>query len=266
MAAVVFRALLALPTLVASPLACAASSVFLEQLTSPELVAEIAAGRTTIIVPIGGTEQNGPHMTLGKHNARVQVLAGKIAAALGNALVAPVIAYVPEGGIDPPTAHMRFAGTIGIASETFVQTLDAAGRSFRRHGFRDVVFIGDHGGYQKEMSVAAERLNRAWAGTPVRAHAVDVYYRVTETSYPEALKRRGYAPAEIGKHAGLADTSLTLALFPSMVREDRLASDGIKRAEGVQGDPARASAELGQIGVDLIVAETAAAIRAAARR
>lgn len=261
-----FRALLALPALLEPRLAGAASSVFLEQLTSPELAAAIAAGQTTIIVPIGGTEQNGAHMTLGKHNARVQVLAGKIATALGNALVAPVIAYVPEGGIDPPTAHMRFAGTIGIAPETFVQTLDAAGRSFRRHGFRDVVFIGDHGGYQKEMRVAAGKLNRAWADTPVRAHAVDLYYRITETTYPEALKRRGYAAAEVGKHAGLADTSLTLALFPSMVRQDRLASDGVKRAEGVQGDPARASAELGQIGVDLIVAETAAAIRAAVRR
>ena len=73
---------------------------------------QIVAGKTTVIVPIGGTEQNGPHMVLGKHNVRVKALAGKIAQALGNALVAPVVAYVPEGSIEPPTAHMRFPGTI----------------------------------------------------------------------------------------------------------------------------------------------------------
>ena len=49
-----------------------AQQVFLEDLTSPELRDAIRAGTTTVIVPAGGTEQNGPHMTLGKHNARVR--------------------------------------------------------------------------------------------------------------------------------------------------------------------------------------------------
>ena len=78
------------------------SSVFLEDLSSRELADRIAAGTTTVLVPIGGTEQNGPHMVLGKHNVRVRVLAEQIAERLGNALVAPVLAYVPEGrGIFP---------------------------------------------------------------------------------------------------------------------------------------------------------------------
>ena len=51
--------------------ALAAPVVLLESLTSPELAARVAQGATTILVPIGGTEQNGPYMTLGKHNARV---------------------------------------------------------------------------------------------------------------------------------------------------------------------------------------------------
>ncbi len=85
-----------------------AKSVFLEDLTWTELRDDLRAGRTTVIVPVGGTEQSGPHMALGKHNVRVKALAGRIAEGLGNALVAPVIAYVPEGSIEPPAAHMRF--------------------------------------------------------------------------------------------------------------------------------------------------------------
>ena len=71
--------------------------VFLEDMTWTEVRDAIAAGRTTVIVPVGGTEQSGPHMALGKHNVRAHVLAGRIATQLGNALVAPVVAYVPEG-------------------------------------------------------------------------------------------------------------------------------------------------------------------------
>jgi creatinine amidohydrolase len=93
------------------PTAHASGTVFLEELTWTELRDLIQSGKTTIIVPIGGTEQNGSHMALGKHNLRVRRLSEKIAGALGNALVAPVIAYVPEGALEPPTGHMRFPGT-----------------------------------------------------------------------------------------------------------------------------------------------------------
>src|SRR5271169_2991918 len=94
------------------PAARAADTVFLEELTWTELRDDIRAGMTTIIVPIGGTEQNGSHMALGKHNVRVRVLSERIARTLGDALVAPVIAYVWEGSYSPPTGHMDFPGTI----------------------------------------------------------------------------------------------------------------------------------------------------------
>jgi len=74
----------------------AQTSVFLEELTTTEVAARIAKGSTTVLIPIGGTEQSGPAIVLGKHNVRVKVLAGKIAQVLGNALVAPVITYVPK--------------------------------------------------------------------------------------------------------------------------------------------------------------------------
>src|SRR5206468_7114992 len=158
-------------------------TVFLEELTWTELRDQIRSGKTTVIVPIGGTEQNGPHMALGKHNLRVRYLSEKIARALGNALVAPVIAYVPEGGLAPPTEHMRFSGTITVPEETFEKILEYAARSFKLAGFRDIVFLGDHGGYQRGERAVADRLAREWAATGARAHAIEEYYRASQTEF-----------------------------------------------------------------------------------
>jgi len=251
----------------ASAFAQPPASVFVDDLTWTELRDAIVAGKTAVIVPIGATEQNGPWMALGKHNVRAKMLSEKIARALGNALVAPVIAYVPEGGVDPPTQHMRFPGTITIPDATFEKTLEYAARSFRRAGFHDIVFLGDHGGYQKNEIAVAARLNREWQATGTRVHAIEEYYRATQTAYVQALKRRGYTEAEIGSHAGLADTALTLALAPDLVRADQLAAAAKPTAaQGAYGDPRRATAELGQLGIDIIVAQTVEAIRKATRR
>lgn len=239
--------------------ALAAPTVELEAMTWPELRDRIAAGATTVLVPIGGTEQNGAHMALGKHNARVRFLAERIAGKLGNAIVAPVIAYVPEGSIEPPVAHMRWPGTISISDAAFEQMLEGAARSFRRHGFRDIVLLGDHGGYQKQMEHVAAKLNREWAaGSPAKVHALTEYYRVTQNEYVAALAARGFTKAEIGNHAGLADTSLALAVDPSLVRSP-VAKPGT--GDGADGDPSRASADLGRLGIDRIVETTAGVIR-----
>jgi creatinine amidohydrolase/Fe(II)-dependent formamide hydrolase-like protein len=237
--------------------------VYIEEMTSPELRDRIDAGATTVLVPIGGTEQNGPHMVLGKHNVRAHVLAGKIAQQLGNAVVAPVIAYVPEGSITPPVAHMRFTGTISVPEPVFESLLEATARSFKQHGFRNVIFLGDHGGYQKSEEKVAARLNREWSTDPrCRAYALLEYYRVTQTTYVADLKSRGFSDYEIGTHAGLADTSLALAVDKSLVHTE-LIPRGAKSTvhEGVYGDPTHATAELGQIGVQRIVDASVAAIR-----
>jgi creatinine amidohydrolase len=238
----------------------------LEDLTWTELREEIRGGKTTILVPIGGTEQNGPHIALGKHNARAQVLAGRIAAKLGNALIAPVIAYVPEGAITPPTQHMRYPGTITIPEDVFEKTLESAARSFRLHGFRDIVLLGDHGGYQKNLKRAADRLNREWAAGPARVHAIEAYYGAADRGFAKALADRGFTAAEIGSHAGLADTALTLDVDARLVRTERLGAAGHRGETGVDGVPARATAELGRVGTALIVDETVAAIRRAVER
>jgi creatinine amidohydrolase/Fe(II)-dependent formamide hydrolase-like protein len=248
---------------VSSGTSAAPRSSYLDDLTSTEVHDALQAGTTTVIIPVGGTEQSGPHMALGKHNARVKVLAGRIAAALGDTLVAPVLAYVPEGAIAPPTGHMRFPGTISIPDNAFKSLLDAAGRSLKQAGFTHIVLIGDHGGYQGLLRDVAAQLNREWAGTPIRAHFIEDYYRVTQTAYVQALRAKGLSDAEIGTHAGVADTSLSLAVDPGLVRTDRL--DGARNGAtaGVLGDPRASTAALGQIGVELIVTQTVAAIRKA---
>jgi creatinine amidohydrolase len=240
------------------------ANLYLEDLTWPELRADIEAGKTTILVPIGGTEQNGPQMALGKHNVRVKVLAGKIAQALGDALVAPVLAYVPEGDVNRPQGHLKFPGTITIPPAVFETTLEYAAKSFKLAGFRNIVFLGDHGGYQPDVEAVAQRLDREWAATPVRAYALTEYYRASEDEFGQLLKSKGYSEAEIGSHAGLLDTSLLMATDPSLVRTDML--DKTKPGDGTHGNPRRSSAELGQLGVDLVVERTVSAIRAATAR
>lgn len=235
-------------------------SVQLEELTWTEVRDAIKSGTTTIIIPAGGTEQSGPHMALGKHNVRARVLSGRIAQALGDTLVAPVLAYVPEGAISPPAGHMRFPGTISIPDATFKSTIEAAARSFRQAGFTHIVLLGDHGGYQALLKQAAAELNKEWPAT-VRAHFIEDYYRATQTAYVQALRAKGLSDSQIGTHAGAADTSLMMAIDPAYVRPDRLI--GHSAADGTQGDPAASSAALGQLGVDPIVAQTVAAIRKA---
>ncbi len=240
----------------------APASVHLEDFTWTELREALRGGATTIIIPVGGTEQNGPHMVLGKHNLRARLLSARIAGELGQTLVAPVLAYVPEGRVEPPAGHMRFPGTISIPDAAFRAVLEGAARSFRQAGFRDIVLLGDHGNYQSQMGGVADKLNREWAASKVRVHFIAEYYRATQGPFIQALREQGLTPAQIGTHAASADTSLLLALDPAGVRTSQLAL-GDEPSSGVAGDPRAASSALGKIGVELIVARSVTAIRAA---
>ncbi|MDB5871780.1 MAG: Creatininase [Ramlibacter sp.] len=241
-----------------------AASLQLDDLTWTEVRDGLRAGTTTVILPVGGTEQSGPHMALGKHNVRAAVLATRIAAKLGNALVAPVMSYVPEGRVSPPAGHMRFPGTLSVPEDAFAAVLAGAARSLKQAGFVDIVLVGDHGGYQGQLKDVALRLNREWAGTRARAHYVGAYYQAASTEFNQALRARGVTDQQIGTHAGLADTSLMMAIDASRVRSEQLRSGNHAEAStGIAGDPAQSSAALGQIGVDLIIDKTVAAIRQA---
>ena len=128
---------------------------------------------------------------------------------------------------------------------------------------RDIVG-GRAGGYQAALKATADRLNREWSKSPARAHAILEYYRATQNEYVQRLKAKGYSEKEIGVHAGLADTSLMLAIDPHLVRSEQLHGElRLDKNQGVAGDPRRATAELGQIGVDVIVTKTVNAIKQA---
>ena len=237
-------------------------TVWLEDLTWTELRDRIQSGTTTAIIPVGGVEQSGPYIALGKHDARAKVLAERIARELGHTLVAPVVAYVPEGDIAPPTSHMRFPGTLTVPPAVFRATIASIGASLKLHGFRNVVLIGEHGSYQGDLASVAADLNRKWAATPARAYFVPEYYRTATVGFGPVLHGRGFSDAEIGTHAGVADTSLTMAVAPADVRQEMRSGDDLDAVHGVYGDPRRSSAEVGKLGADDVVQKTVAAIRA----
>jgi creatinine amidohydrolase/Fe(II)-dependent formamide hydrolase-like protein len=236
-------ALLGLLMLAGRAAAQGPDTVFLEDLTWIELRDRVAAGTTTIIIPTGGTEQNGPHMALGKHNFLVKHKAGEVATRIGRTLVAPVMAYVPEGNVDPPSGHMRFAGTITTPQDVFEKVLEYAARSFRQHGFRDIAFLGDSGGNQAGQLAVAERLNREWVDTAVRVHHLSDFYPGPGDDW---LKTQGISDADVGSHASIHDTASLMVLNPQMLRLKLLAPGKTGDGSGVVGNPARSTPEFGR--------------------
>lgn len=234
-------------------------TVFIEELTWIEVRDAIKAGKTTIIFPTGGTEQNGPHMVLGKHNFIVKHAAEQIARRLGNALVAPVLAYVPEGGIDPPSGHMQYPGTISLPDDVFMKVTEYAARSFRANGFKDIVLIGDSGENQKGLQSVANSLNKEWSKTNVRVHFVPEYYK--ESPFREWLQGQGENRQDIGTHAGIVDTSQLMAVNPKGIRSDKLAASGDRNVTGATGNPARASVAYGKKGLEMKIEAAVAQIR-----
>ncbi len=227
-------------------------TVFLEELTWIEVREALKAGHTTILFPTGGTEQNGPHMVLGKHNFIVKYTAEQIARRLGNALVAPVLAYVPEGDLTPPTGHMRFPGTLTLPDAVFMKVTEYAARSFKVHGFKDIVLLGDSGENQRGLRAVAALLNKEWAHSDVRVHFVPDYY--SGNGFSAWLERQGETSLAIGKHAGIMDTSELMAIDPKLLRLDKLAPGGERWANGVSGNPTHASIAYGRKGLELKIA------------
>ena len=144
----------------------AATPVFLEQLTWTEVRDLQKAGTKTIIIGTAGQEQKGPHMVTGEHKYVLTHTTERIARTLGDALVAPIITYVPEGSWDAPLrGHMAKAGSITLPEDRFVELLVHAGKSLKAGGFTTIILIGDSGGNQSGMKTAADQLNAAFGAT-----------------------------------------------------------------------------------------------------
>jgi creatinine amidohydrolase len=237
------------PTYITAPAGVSASqapdTVFIDELTWEETRDALKAGKRTVIVPIGGTEKNGYHMVLGKHNYVVTFAANQMARKLGNTLVAPTIQYVPEGDPD-----RQDPGEISLPSPAYDMLLDAAARSLKAHGFTDILFIGDSGGNQAGMRNVAQKLNEEWKGSGTRVYALTDYYEGGRLHYRAWLEAaHNYDDQIVGSHAGISDTSQMLHVRPAGIRKDQIKPWGGPQDSGVSGDPTKATAEIGRMGI-----------------
>jgi creatinine amidohydrolase len=223
----------------------------LATLTSPE-VAEQAAAGAVLVVPVGSTEQHGPHLPLATDADLAEALCAQLGARLGEerpgVIVAPLVPYGSSG------EHEGFAGTISIGQEATELLLVELGRSATRT-FARVLLVSTHGGNTEAVRRAVARL---------RGESRDVSVWLP--------RWRGDA------HAGRAETSLQLALAPGLVRLDRAeAGNTTPIAElmpalraaavhgvspnGVLGDPAGASADEGAAMFRDLLADLAAYLK-----
>lgn len=164
-------------------------TLWIEEMTWMDVRDALQAGKTTAIISTGGVEPNGPWLVTGKHNYVLRANCPRIAAELGNALCAPVLELVPEGGIEPQTGHMTSPGTISLRQETYEAVLTDMAESLYQHGFENIVFIGDSGGNQSGMENVANALTAKWSGSAA-AHFIGEYYRTPEGSR-DVLRERG---------------------------------------------------------------------------
>jgi creatinine amidohydrolase/Fe(II)-dependent formamide hydrolase-like protein len=241
----------------------AAPPVFIDELTWMEIRDRMLAGTKTVIIGTAGQEQKGPHMVTGEHKYVLQHTTERIARTLGDALVAPIITYVPEGSWEMPLrGHMAKAGTITLPEDRFIDLLVHAAKSLRAGGFTTVILIGDSGGNQNGMKAAADQLNAAWKENGGRALFIGDYYTKSAEDIRTYLGKLGFPMEAIGSHAGMVDTSELLFVNPALVRRDRLAPNGGFPDSGVNGDPTKATAAFGKALVQIKIDNALAQIRA----
>jgi creatinine amidohydrolase len=238
----------------------AKDTVFIEDLTWMEVRDAVRAGKETVIVATGGVEQNGPYLVTGKHNVILRATTEAIARKL-NALVAPVVPFVPEGTIDPPSLHMRYPGTISVTEETFERLLIDICSSFKAHGFKSIVLIGDSGGNQTGMKEVAEQLNRNWTDHKSKIYFIPEYY--DHESVSKWLEKQGIRETDEGLHDDFAITATMMVVDPESVRtSQRIAADKF-RINGVSLAPMEKTIGWGKRIIEFRAEATAKAYRKA---
>lgn len=237
-------------------------SLWTEELTTMEVRDKLRAGYTTILIATGGIEQNGPYVAGGKHNFVLQTVLPYIAKEIGNTLIAPIVKFVPEGAIEPtPAGHMRFAGTISLEASTFQALLTDICRSYKAHGFRDIVLIGDSGGNQPGMEHVAKALNAKWKGQSARVHYLAEYYSQDPWSYnflkskgivqidrtpPKGEKPDRPAHTRNGIHDDIYYEAQIATLNPDLIRAPARQKANLLTLHGVNLAPIEKTVELGK--------------------
>jgi creatinine amidohydrolase/Fe(II)-dependent formamide hydrolase-like protein len=239
-------------------------SVFLEELTWMEVRDALRAGKTTVIVATGGIEQNGPYLALGKHNYVLRATTEAIARKLGTALVAPIVPFVPEGDVEPPSGHMRYPGTISVTEETYQRLLKEIASSLKAHGFRNIILLGDSGGNQTGMKAVAAELTAQWGRGPTRIHFISEYY--DNARLEKWLATQGIRQIPEGIHDDYRITSVMMTVDPNTVRMKQRVARGKFSINGVNLSPAEQTIAMGKRLVDYHAGYTAELIQKAIGR
>ena len=243
----------------------ASQSYWLEELTSMEIRDAIASGTSTVIIATGGIEENGPYLSIGKHNLILQAACPAIAEALGNALCAPTVKFVPEGNIDPPSGAMKYPGSISVSAETYEALLTDIASSLKQAGFSDIVMIGDSGGNQRGMANVANSLGRSWQGEATRIHFIREFYD------PGWVETERYTERELGVtqstddgyHDDIWVTAMMMVTDPEQVRYRQRVEAGLASINGVAITPLVDTIHLGREMIQFRAHYTAEAIRRA---
>ena len=197
----------------------ASNTVWIEEMTWMDVRDSLKAGHTTAIIATGGMEPNGPWLVTGKHNYVLRTNCEAIARKLGNALCAPIVEYVPEGRIEPPSGHMRSPGTISLREETFQALLTDIAHSLKVHGFQNIIMIGDSGGNQNGQKAVADKLTAQFAGSALVA-TIPGYYTAPPGT-PNVLRQLGVTKdgmPDDGLHDSPGITLNMLLTDPNSVR------------------------------------------------
>jgi len=245
-----------------SPIA-AGQSYWLEELTFIEIRDLIANGTTTVIIPTGGIEENGPYLATGKHNLILEATCPVIAEKLGDALCAPIVKFVPEGNIEPPSGPMKFPGTISLSAATYEALLTDIAASLRQAGFKNVVLIGDSGGNQRGMANVAAALSESWQVSETEIHYVAEFYNPGWVETEQFTERElGIAQSTLdGYHDDIWVTAMMMVTDPEQVRYEQRVAAGLDSINGVSISPLTEAIELGRKMIEFRAEFTADAIR-----
>ena len=227
----------------------AGTSLWSEELTWMEVRDLIKSGTTTIIIGTGGVEQNGPYLAGGKHNFVLQTVLPYIARAIPKSLIAPIVKFVPEGRIEPTGGgHMAYPGTISLEPATYEALLTDICRSFKTHGFVDIILLGDSGGNQTGMRNVADALNKKWVAeaAAARVHFLPEYYDQDRWSYDflktlgitQINKTAGAQPdartdTRNGMHDDIYYEAQTAVVDPRLIRAEERRKAGLLNLHGV---------------------------------
>jgi creatinine amidohydrolase/Fe(II)-dependent formamide hydrolase-like protein len=237
-------------------------TVWLEEMTWMDVRDAMKAGKTTIIIATGGIEPNGPWLALGKHNYVLTANCDAIARKLGNALCAPIVKFVPEGNHEPRSSHMLTMGTISLTEEVYQAMLTDIVRSFKAHGFENIMMIGDSGGNGRGMGAVATKLMAEWGGKPLVAH-IPEHYTYGVVSKEMASRKLVVPSADDGLHD---DPIISLNMFmadPKSIRYDERVKAKKATINGVSLADRKKTLEMGKAIVEFRANYTVAAIQKA---